>query len=127
MTRTLLQRDGIFYRCSRLFLAVALLLQLAAIRETIAEETTNEDDAEALLASNREFLATKAQESGIRQTESGRVYRILQRGTGKYHPQMWCPVLVEYAGSCQRGGHIFDSSYERGVPLKVAPGQVMTG
>ncbi len=66
------------------------------------------------------FRADFAKQSGVKQTESGLLYQIIQAGSGR-HPTADDTVIVHYKGTLT-DGRKFDSSYDRGetatFPLK---------
>lgn len=73
-----------------------------------------------------EFLAANKQVDGVKTTESGLQYRVLQQGTGHQHPQATDTVKVHYHGTLLNGT-VFDSSVERGKPIEFGLGQVIKG
>ena len=79
------------------------------------------DDEAAFFQINRERYP-----KDLVELPSGLQYRILTNGTGVFHPQPMCQCLCHYEGRLI-DGHVFDSSLERGEPLRVAPSQVIDG
>ena len=71
------------------------------------------------------FLAKNAERPGVMVTPSGLQYEILAEGTGE-RPGPGDTVLVHYRGETL-GGVVFDSSYERGEPLRVPLDMVIAG
>jgi len=71
------------------------------------------------------FLARNAERPGVEVTPSGLQYEILAEGTGE-RPGPGDTVLVHYRGETL-GGVVFDSSYERGEPLRVPLDMVIAG
>lgn len=96
-----------------LFLRLIVLLYVS----TFARAT--DEEGKAFLAENRE-------KEGVVELASGLQYKILTHGTGIYHPEKLCRCQCHYEGKLING-HVFDSSYERGEPLSVAPSQVIAG
>lgn len=84
---------------------------------------------EALKALNAEagekFRAEFAKEKGVKQTESGILYQIIDAGSDK-HPTKDDVVTVQYTGTLT-DGQKFDSSYDRGEPAMFLLGQVIPG
>eukprot|EP00927_Polykrikos_kofoidii_P049197 TRINITY_DN4329_c0_g1_i6.p1 TRINITY_DN4329_c0_g1~~TRINITY_DN4329_c0_g1_i6.p1 ORF type:complete len:170 (+),score=27.08 TRINITY_DN4329_c0_g1_i6:87-596(+) len=72
------------------------------------------------------FLEEKAKESGVVKLPSGLLYKVLEHGSGKYHPTVDSPCSCHYAGRLINGKE-FDSSYKRGQPTTFAPNQVIKG
>jgi len=75
---------------------------------------------------NSAFLAENRAKEGVIELPSGLQYKILHNGTGTFTPQPLCQCLVHYEGKLI-DGHVFDSSFDRGEPLRVSPGQVIDG
>ncbi|HEY4310421.1 MAG TPA: FKBP-type peptidyl-prolyl cis-trans isomerase [Pirellulales bacterium] len=78
----------------------------------------NKKDGEA-------FLAANAKAEGVKTTKSGLQYKVLKEGTGK-SPAKADTVTAHYKGTLIDGTP-FDSSYERGEPLKIPVGGVIPG
>lgn len=95
-------------------LLLPLLLQL-----DIGTTTATDEDGLKFLEENRG-------KEGVMELPSGLQYKVLHNGTGTFHPQPSCQCLVHYTGKLI-DGHVFDSSYDRGEPLRVSPGQVIDG
>ena len=58
---------------------------------------------------------------------SGLQYKILESGSGKFHPTVDSPCECHYEGRTAANypdGEKFDSSYDRGDPTTFAPNQV---
>ena len=72
------------------------------------------------------FLEENGKKTGVVTLPSGLQYKVLQQGSGKYHPRTDTPCLCHYEGKLL-DGTIFDSSYERGSPTTFAPNQVIKG
>jgi FKBP-type peptidyl-prolyl cis-trans isomerase len=80
-------------------------------------------------ASNPEgeaFLAANKLKEGVVSLASGLQYKVLNKGTGSFHPKASTPCSVHYTGSLI-DGTVFDSSVERGQPATFAPNQVVAG
>jgi FKBP-type peptidyl-prolyl cis-trans isomerase FklB len=74
---------------------------------------------------SEQFLAENAKREGVKVTESGLQYQVLQEGTGR-KPAADDTVVVNYVGSLADGTE-FDSSYRRGQPAEFTVGQVIPG
>eukprot|EP00798_Chlamydomonas_sp_ICE-L_P009750 gene9750-7625_t len=72
------------------------------------------------------YLAEKKTEQGVITLPSGLMYKVLNKGSGSFHPTVNSPCEVHYAGSLIDGTE-FDSSYRRGRPASFAPNQVIKG
>lgn len=72
-----------------------------------------------------EFLAENATREGVMQTASGLQYKVLSSGSGKT-PTLHDTVEVHYHGT-HIDGTVFDSSVDRGTPLKLPVGAVIPG
>ncbi|GKY98042.1 hypothetical protein MPSEU_000762300 [Mayamaea pseudoterrestris] len=80
-------------------------------------------------ATNKEgldFLAENAKKPGVVTLASGLQYKVLNKGSGLYHPAVGTPCSCHYSGQLM-DGTVFDSSYERGEPTTFAPNQVIKG
>ncbi len=93
-------------------------LQEAAIAEQEAAASENQAQADA-------FLAENAQADGVMTTASGLQYKVLEAGEGEM-PSSDSLVQVHYEGRLL-DGTVFDSSYERGVPVEFGVTQVIPG
>ncbi|MGP9544838.1 FKBP-type peptidyl-prolyl cis-trans isomerase [Psychrobacter sp. AOP7-B1-25] len=76
-------------------------------------------------AAGTEFLAENAKKEGVKQTESGLQYKVIEAGTGQ-SPEATDVVEVNYEGKLI-DGTVFDSSYERGEPIEFPLNQVIAG
>merc|ERR1719393_1103343 len=77
-------------------------------------------------ASGHKFLQDKAKESGVVKLPSGLMYKVLKKGSGKFHPTPDSPCSCDYKGTLVDGTE-FDSSYKRGQPSTFQPQQVIKG
>lgn len=71
------------------------------------------------------FLAENAKKEGVKVTDTGLQYEVLEAGTGK-SPKATDVVEVNYEGKLI-DGTVFDSSYERGEPIEFPLNQVIAG
>jgi len=76
-------------------------------------------------AAGTAFLAENAKKEGVKQTESGLQYKVIEEGNGK-SPKATDVVEVNYEGKLL-DGTVFDSSYERGEPIEFPLNQVIAG
>ncbi|MGP9556916.1 FKBP-type peptidyl-prolyl cis-trans isomerase [Psychrobacter sp. AOP7-A1-24] len=76
-------------------------------------------------AAGTKFLAENAKKEGVKQTESGLQYKVIEAGTGQ-SPEATDVVEVNYEGKLI-DGTVFDSSYERGEPIEFPLNQVIAG
>lgn len=72
------------------------------------------------------FLAANREKPGVITLDSGLQYKILNNGTGTFHPKVGTSCLCHYHGQLI-DGTVFDSSYDRGQPITFAPNQVIKG
>ena len=76
-------------------------------------------------AEGETFLAANAEREGVVTLPSGLQYEVLQEGDGP-KPKVSDEVSVHYHGTLV-DGTVFDSSRERGEPIKVRPDRVIRG
>ena len=92
-------------------------------------KAAGEKELENVTAANREaeakFMAENAKADGVKVTESGLQYKVIEEGTGK-KPSLNSKVRVHYEGSLL-DGTVFDSSIKRGEPLEFMLTQVIAG
>ncbi|MEX0298223.1 MAG: FKBP-type peptidyl-prolyl cis-trans isomerase, partial [Kordiimonas sp.] len=72
------------------------------------------------------FLENNAKQDGIKVTESGLQYRVIEEGNGEKSPTASSQVTVHYAGKLIDGSE-FDSSYKRGEPASFPLNGVIGG
>ena len=109
------------------------LTQDAAMERIIAALTRMEeqDNEEIMAAAQRNleegeaYLAQNATRSGVIVTASGLQYEIIVQGTGDV-PGPADVVRVHYEGTLL-DGTVFDSSFQRGVPMEFPVGAVIPG
>ncbi len=83
------------------------------------------EEAEENKQKAQEFLAQNREKEGVKVTESGLQYKILQEGSGK-SPTAQDSVTVHYKGTLL-SGEVFDSSYKRGQPITFPLDGVIAG
>jgi len=89
-----------------------------AQQKKIEESKGNKEEGEKFLAENKE-------KEGVKVTDSGLQYKVLEEGTGA-SPGEEDKVRVDYEGSLI-DGTVFDSSYERGEPTTFPVNRVIPG
>jgi len=95
-------------------------------QETMAKTQAKEKiEAEKNLKAGEAFLAENAKKSGVKTTASGLQYKIIKEGNGPM-PNATDTVKVNYKGTLI-DGTVFDSSYDRGVPVTFPIGGVISG
>ena len=100
---------------------------LVAYQKQMQEKQTQEMEelAQKNLEAGKAFLAENAEREGVKTTESGLQYEVLEEGTGE-QPAATDTVQVHYTGELL-SGEVFDSSRERGEPVTFALNQVIPG
>lgn len=98
----------------------ALQQEIMQHREEQAQKAAGENLKEA-----ESFLEKNAKATGVKQTESGLQYIVLQEGKGKT-PKATDKVKVHYTGTLLNGEK-FDSSYDRGEPATFGVNAVIKG
>ncbi len=96
--------------------------------ETLTEKELEELEkrrVEAAQAEGREFLEQNKKNDGIKVTESGLQYRVIEEGEGA-RPTAESQVTVNYSGKLINGDE-FDSSYRRGQPASFPLNDVIRG
>lgn len=71
------------------------------------------------------FLAENSMKEGVKTTDSGLQYKIIEEGSGK-SPSPTDMVTVNYEGTLINGT-VFDSSYKRGEPISFPVNGVIQG
>ncbi len=84
-----------------------------------------EEKGKEALQKGRDFLANNAQKEGVKMTDSGLQYKVLQEGTGA-SPKLEDKVTVHYHGTLL-DGTVFDSSVDRGQPASFPVSGVIPG
>lgn len=81
--------------------------------------------AQNVKAEGEAFMKAKSLEKGIVVLESGLMYKVITKGTGKT-PTVNQKTTMHYHGT-SIDGKVFDSSIDRGTPLSFAPSDVIKG
>jgi len=106
------------YLMSLLFLGIALI---SCSEEITANEKTVDGAHSQVM-----FLEDNIKKEGVKVTESGLQYLVLNKGSGSIHPSATDRVKVHYHGTLI-DGTVFDSSVERGKPISFGLNQVIKG
>lgn len=102
----------------------AALLAVAACGNGNADASA---DAEARAEAAAYFLKSNARAEGVKTTESGLQYKVLQSGPSDgVQPDSNDLIRLEYEGSLTNGD-VFDSSFERGMPVVMSPQNLVPG
>ncbi|MDF0750002.1 FKBP-type peptidyl-prolyl cis-trans isomerase [Marinobacter sp. 71-i] len=110
-------------RMSREEIQEALMAYQTQLQEQ--ESAKAEELAKKNLEAGEEFLAENAKREGVKTTDSGLQYEILEEGEGA-KPTAEDRVRVHYTGELI-SGEVFDSSRERGEPVTFGLNQVIPG
>lgn len=110
-------------RMSREEIQEALMAYQTQLQEKEAAKT--EELAKKNKEAGEQFLAENAKREGVKTTESGLQYEILEEGNGE-KPTAEDRVRVHYTGELI-SGEVFDSSRERGEPVTFGLNQVIPG
>lgn len=110
-------------RMSREEIQEALMAYQTQLQEQ--ESAKTEELAKKNLEAGEEFLAENAKREGVKTTDSGLQYEILEEGDGA-KPTAEDRVRVHYTGELI-SGEVFDSSRERGEPVTFGLNQVIPG
>ncbi|MDG1688480.1 MAG: FKBP-type peptidyl-prolyl cis-trans isomerase [Gammaproteobacteria bacterium] len=108
-----------------LYLVVAAVLVGFYFLQTFTP-SLSEEELEAHKQASLDYLAANQFMGGVKVTESGLQYEVLQSGTGTVHPKVSDMVTVHYDGSLV-DGTVFDSSVARGEPITFGLGRVIAG
>ena len=94
---------------------------LMAYQQQLQEEQTRQTEelASKNLEAGKAFLAENAEREGVKTTESGLQYEVLEKGDGE-KPAETDTVQVHYTGELL-SGEVFDSSRERGRAGNLCP------
>lgn len=96
------------------------MVALRSKRMEAQKERAANNQAEA-----QDFLEKNKTQEGVKVTDSGLQYKVLEEGTGKT-PTADSRVKVHYSGTLIDGSE-FDSSYKRGAPAVFGVGGVIKG
>lgn len=96
---------------------------ITAIQQQSQEKSM--EKVKAAEQAGQEFRQTYRDQDGVRETESGILYRVLTPGTGG-QPKIDDTVVVHYRGTLVDGAE-FDSSIRRGQPATFSLGGIIPG
>ena len=95
-------------------------------RKVVAQQRAKKGETELqYIAAGKTFMQENATKEGVKTTESGLQYKIIETGKGK-SPKPTDQVTVNYRGTLTNGNE-FDSSYERGEPATFSLNGVIKG
>ena len=101
---------------------VAVVLIFLFVRNSASTKKA----AGANLEKGAVYLEDNSKVIGVKTTDSGLQYMVLQEGAGTEHPGATDRVKVHYHGTLI-DGTVFDSSVERGEPISFGLNQVIKG
>lgn len=110
-------------RMDREEIQAALMEYQQSLKEEQGKQT--EELADKNVEAGKAFLAENAERDGIKTTDSGLQYEVLEEGEGE-QPGSSDTVQVHYTGELL-SGEVFDSSRERGEPVSFGLNQVIPG
>jgi FKBP-type peptidyl-prolyl cis-trans isomerase FklB len=107
--------------------SVEMRKELAVLQQKVAAErkARAEELAKSQRQAGQEFLAANKDKEGVKVTDSGLQYKIIEPGSGK-QPGPTDKVRVNYRGT-RIDGSEFDSSYKRGKPAEFRLDRVIKG
>ncbi len=98
--------------------------QIMAVTNSYLQELA-EQRSQANIDKGEKFLAENLKKEGVKETESGLQYKVIEEGDGA-SPTAESNVKVNYEGRLLNG-EVFDSSYERGQPAEFPLNRVIPG
>lgn len=110
-------------RMNREEIQAALMEYQKSLQEEQGKQV--EELAQKNVEAGEAFLAENAERDGVKTTDSGLQYEVLEEGKGK-QPASTDTVQVHYTGELL-SGEVFDSSRERGEPVSFGLNQVIPG
>lgn len=110
-------------RLSRDEIKEALMTYQKQVQEK--QQSQMEELAQKNKEAGEAFLAENAKKEGVKTTDSGLQYKVIEEGTGE-KPAADDTVKVHYTGELL-SGKVFDSSRERGEPVTFTLNQVIPG
>lgn len=110
-------------RMNREEIQAALMEYQKSLQEKQGKQV--EELAQKNVEAGEAFLAENAERDGVKTTDSGLQYEVLEEGKGK-QPASTDTVQVHYTGELL-SGEVFDSSRERGEPVSFGLNQVIPG
>ena len=89
------------------------------------QQAAAKEQAEQNVSKGKEYMAENADKEGVKTTESGIQYKVIEEGEGN-SPAAEDTVKVHYKGTLI-DGTVFDSSYDRGEPATFPLNRVIPG
>lgn len=105
---------------------VFVVIALAVVFLFYRFNASNSQAAAQNIELGKLFLANNLKEEGVKSTESGLQFLVLQEGSGNAHPGPTDRVTVHYHGTLINGV-VFDSSVDRGQSIAFGLNQVIKG
>ncbi len=105
---------------------VILVVTVLVVLFFVFQRMNSGKNATENLKIGADFLANNAEKAGIKETDSGLQYEVLEKGQGTVHPSKKSKVTVHYHGTLI-DGTVFDSSVERNKPISFKLNQVIKG
>ncbi|QCU89859.1 FKBP-type peptidyl-prolyl cis-trans isomerase [Thiomicrorhabdus sediminis] len=104
-----------------------MMKAIAEVKKTMMQkqEAMRKQQAEANLAAGKQFMAEHGKQDGVKTLDNGIQYKIIKSGKGE-SPTENDTIFAHYEGTFI-DGKVFDSSYQRGTPLKFQMGNVIKG
>ncbi len=106
------------------FVIGLILLVLAVV--LYQRYSNSQASGESNMQAGLDFLAANKEKEGVKVTDSGLQYLVLNEGDGSEHPGPRDRVKVHYHGTLIDGS-VFDSSVDRGEPISFGLNQVISG
>ncbi|OUS05870.1 peptidylprolyl isomerase [Gammaproteobacteria bacterium 42_54_T18] len=105
---------------------VVVIVAIVLIFLFVRNSASTKKAASENLEKGAVYLEDNSKTIGVKTTDSGLQYMVLQEGTGIEHPGATDRVKVHYHGTLI-DGTVFDSSVERGEPISFGLNQVIKG
>ena len=105
---------------------VAVIVAIVLIFLFVRNSASTKKAAGENLEKGSAFLEDNSKVVGVKTTDSGLQFMVLQEGTGTEHPGATDRVKVHYHGTLI-DGTVFDSSVDRGEPISFGLNQVIKG
>ena len=105
---------------------IVVIVAVVLIFLFVRNSASTKKAAGANLEKGAVYLEDNSKVIGVKTTDSGLQYMVLQEGAGTEHPGATDRVKVHYHGTLI-DGTVFDSSVERGEPISFGLNQVIKG
>jgi peptidylprolyl isomerase len=106
------------------FIVIAIVVALVIF--FFAKSVSNKKAAAENLEIGKQFLLENEKREGVKETDSGLQYLVLQNGDGEQRPSASSTVKVHYHGTLI-DGTVFDSSVDRGEAISFPLDRVIKG